>query len=89
MHVRTGIASTVDAACVPKGPSCGVGSARDAGCGCLEEVELVGWALVDGAADEDEEGEEDGACDEDEGEDGERRPWIRWGQFGGWFFWML
>ena len=74
MDVRTSIFSTHDTACIPKRPSCAVRCAGDAGCGCFEEVEFVGRALVDCAADENEEGQKDSACNEDEGGDSERRP---------------
>ncbi|KAL8634691.1 MAG: hypothetical protein Q9228_007728 [Teloschistes exilis] len=65
-----------DAADVPKSPSRGGGGGAETGGVGFEEVEFVGWILVDGAAEEGQEDEEDGSCDEDEGDEGEGGPFV-------------
>jgi len=65
--------SVRDTACVPERPSSQRCCAGDAGGVGLEEVELVGWVMVDGTGDENEKGEEKAACDEDERDEREDR----------------
>lgn len=65
------VAAVDHTASVPKGPSRDWCRAWDAGCGCLEKVELVGWVLVYGTTEEGEEDQETSTEDEDKGENGE------------------
>ena len=73
MDFRTGITAISDAAGIPESPPCGRCCPWYAGRRGLEEVELVGRVFVHGATDENEEGEEKGACDEDERHEAENR----------------
>lgn len=58
------IAAVHGAAGAPEGPSCKRGSATEAFGVGFEEVKLICRVLVDGAAEESEEDEEDCSCDE-------------------------
>lgn len=71
MNIRTRIASTSNAACIPECPSCGRCCARNAGCSGLQEVKLVGRVFANCAADDSEEDQQETACYEDERDDGE------------------
>lgn len=59
MHFRTGVVSVGDAASVPESPSCSRSSIAEVGGVGLEEIEFVGWILVDGAAEQREQNQED------------------------------
>ena len=70
----TNIASVGITARIPKGPSGSGGSAGDGGGVGLEEVELIGWILVDSTTDDNQEHEKKSSGDEDKGNEGERCP---------------
>lgn len=63
MYTRTLITPIHDATSVPEGPSCGRGGVAEARGLGFEEVEFVGWVLVDCAAEEGEKYEEDCSSD--------------------------
>ena len=74
VYVWTNIAPIGITACIPEGPSGGGGSAGDGGGVGLEEVELIGWILIDGTTNDNQKHEEKSSGDEDERDEGERCP---------------
>ena len=74
MYMRTDIAAVGITAGIPEGPSRGGGSAGDGGGVGLEEVELIGWILVDSTTNNNQEHEKKSSGDEDQRDEGERCP---------------
>lgn len=70
MHVWTQVAPVGDTACVPESPSRSCSGSRDSGGVNLEEVELVGWVVVHGAANDRQEHKEESSSNEDKRGDG-------------------
>ena len=60
---------------IPEGPPRDIGRPSDAGSVGLEEVEAVGRAMVDAAAEEDEKDEEAAGCEQDEGREAQDGPY--------------
>lgn len=73
MYVWARIAAIGITACIPEGPPGGSGSAWDGGGVGLEEVELIGWILVNSTTNYDEKHQQKSSGDEDERNDGEGR----------------
>ena len=72
--MRARVPAIENGAGTPKGPASGGGCAGDT-LGCdFDKVELIGWVVVDCAAEEREEDEEDGAGDEHKRDESENRP---------------
>ena len=74
MYMWTDIAAVGITAGIPEGPSGSGGSAGNGGGVGLEEVELIGWILVDSTTNDNQKHKEKGSGDEDERDEGERCP---------------
>ena len=76
MDLGAVIATVDDAARVPERPPRHRSGALDASRRRLQEIELIDWVVVDGAAEDGEQDEKNRAEDEDEGRKSQERPYC-------------